>query len=161
MTDLAGRMKRKASMAAWKSVTLKAFNKKKPKEKTKAEELAFNSHANCPNLIRGKDVNLTDKTTDTYKHKHAHQWMWSMLIESTNYFFCKRSTGKTVEIHLDMLTFGYCLVGISTRSLSLRFLVANRSKYVSFSGSFLVSPFWILSISGGGGREPKGGTSNS
>lgn len=45
------------------------------------------------------------------------------------------------------LTFGYCLVGMSTRSLSLRFLVAKRSRYVSFSGSFLVSPFWILSIS--------------
>lgn len=46
-----------------------------------------------------------------------------------------------------MRTFGYCFVGISTRSLSFRFLVANRSKYVSFSGSFFVSPFWILSIS--------------
>lgn len=46
-------------------------------------------------------------------------------------------------------TLGYCLVGMRTRSLSFRFLVANRSRYVSFSGSFLVSPFWILSISAG------------
>lgn len=36
-----------------------------------------------------------------------------------------------------------------TRSLILWFLVANKSRYVSFSGSFLVSPFWILSISAG------------
>ena len=43
------------------------------------------------------------------------------------------------------LTFGYCLTGMRTRSLSLMFFVVKRSRYVS--ASFLVSPFWILSIS--------------
>lgn len=46
------------------------------------------------------------------------------------------------------LTLGYCLTGISTRSLSLMFFVVKRSRYDS--SSFLVSPFWSLSISGQG-----------
>lgn len=45
-----------------------------------------------------------------------------------------------------LLTFGYRLTGMSTRSLSLMLLLLKRSKYDSVS--FLVSPFWILSISG-------------
>lgn len=49
------------------------------------------------------------------------------------------------------LTFGYRLTGMSTRSLSLMLLLLKRSKYVSVS--FLVSPFWILSISGKGERR--------
>jgi len=55
------------------------------------------------------------------------------------------------------LTLGYCLTGMSTRSLSLMFLVVKRSRYASAAASFfVVSPFWILSTSRRGGASFQG-----
>lgn len=74
-------------------------------------------------------LNIADRSAQVTKPLGKIRVVWALM---------KRKNIRTL---------GYCLVGMRTRSLSLRFLVANRSRYVSFSGSFLISPFWIFSIS--------------